>query len=30
MRRIVTNLYLLRVELRCKFEEKLHRVTGRL
>ena len=30
MRRIVTNLYLLGVELRCKLQEKLHRVTGRL
>ena len=24
----VTNLHLLRVELRCKLQEKLHRVTG--
>ena len=24
----VTNLHLLRVELRCKLHEKLHRVTG--
>ena len=26
----VTNLHLLRVELRCKLQEKLHRVTGPL
>ena len=26
----VTNLYLLRIELRCKFPGKLHRVTGPL
>ena len=26
----VTNLDLLRVEVRCKLQEKLHRVTGRL
>ena len=26
----VTNLHLLRVELRCKLEEKLHRLTGPL
>ena len=24
----VTNLHLLRVELRCKWQEKLHRATG--
>ena len=24
----VTNLHLLRAELRCKLQEKLHRVTG--
>ena len=26
----VTSLHLLRVELRCKLQEKLHRVTGPL
>ena len=27
---LVTNLHPLRVELRCKLQEKLHRVTGPL
>ena len=27
---LVTSLHLLRVELRCKLQEKLHRVTGPL